>query len=337
MLLGGHRRWPIGAVVCAAESIRLHRSIDKIVFRSSVRSLRSPARSTQSFFDLDQIPSDSSSVVPSPSSHYMVGGTRWVENACTCFPRAGSRPACNRPATGLGSLALNRPSTTRTAHVTWPLVGEVHPRHRGDLHDLGACSRWWWARLLLLLTAIAWSLRAPPRQDRPRRVEGRLMEVVISIAIGVMASAGVVAGAAARTFQVLIGLTLLSYAVNLFIFSVGSLAIGREPIVRGGRGADLVSLQRPAAAVAGVDHHRHRLRDDGVVPGRVAGAARPVPVATTWTGGRNVHDGGGEPPAGGARPAAAGHRCADTAAGRAGAASKTSPTCCRPPWAWRWP
>jgi multicomponent K+:H+ antiporter subunit C len=58
------------------------------------------------------------------------------------------------------------------------------------------------------------------------------MEVVISIAIGVMASAGVWLVLRPRTFQVLIGLTLLSYAVNLFIFSVGSLASDREPIVR---------------------------------------------------------------------------------------------------------
>jgi hypothetical protein len=38
------------------------------------------------------------------------------------------------------------------------------------------------------------------------------MEVVISIAIGVMASAGVWLVLRPRTFQVLIGLTLLSYA-----------------------------------------------------------------------------------------------------------------------------
>jgi multicomponent K+:H+ antiporter subunit C len=57
------------------------------------------------------------------------------------------------------------------------------------------------------------------------------MEAVISIAIGVMASAGVWLVLRPRTFQVLIGLTLLSYAVNLFIFSVGSLAVDREPIV----------------------------------------------------------------------------------------------------------
>jgi multicomponent K+:H+ antiporter subunit C len=48
-----------------------------------------------------------------------------------------------------------------------------------------------------------------------------------------------------RTFQVLIGLTLLSYAVNLFIFSVGSLAVDREPIVRSGVVADLVNYSDP--------------------------------------------------------------------------------------------
>ena len=41
-------------------------------------------------------------------------------------------------------------------------------------------------------------------------------------------SAGVWLVLRPRTFQVLIGLTLLSYAVNLFIFSVGSLAVDGE-------------------------------------------------------------------------------------------------------------
>jgi multicomponent K+:H+ antiporter subunit C len=71
------------------------------------------------------------------------------------------------------------------------------------------------------------------------------MELVISIAIGVMASAGTWLVLRPRTFQVLIGLALLSYAVNLFIFSVGSLAIGREPIVRPGLAADLANYTDP--------------------------------------------------------------------------------------------
>ena len=65
------------------------------------------------------------------------------------------------------------------------------------------------------------------------------MELIISIAIGVMTGAGVWLLLRPRTFQVLIGLSMLSYAVNLFIFSVGSLAVDAEPIVRPGLPADL--------------------------------------------------------------------------------------------------
>ncbi|MGY4830427.1 Na+/H+ antiporter subunit C [Sphaerotilaceae bacterium SBD11-9] len=71
------------------------------------------------------------------------------------------------------------------------------------------------------------------------------MEAVISIAIGVLAGAGVWLVLRPRTFQVLIGLSLLSYAVNLFIFSVGSLAIGKEPIVKPGLVADLANYTDP--------------------------------------------------------------------------------------------
>ena len=71
------------------------------------------------------------------------------------------------------------------------------------------------------------------------------MEVVISIAIGVMASAGVWLVLRPRTFQVLIGLSMLSYAVNLFIFSVGSLAVDGEPIVKPGLAANLENYTDP--------------------------------------------------------------------------------------------
>jgi len=71
------------------------------------------------------------------------------------------------------------------------------------------------------------------------------MEAVVSIAIGVLAGAGVWLVLRPRTFQVLIGLALLSYAVNLFIFSVGSLAIGHEPIVKPGLAADLSNYTDP--------------------------------------------------------------------------------------------
>ena len=71
------------------------------------------------------------------------------------------------------------------------------------------------------------------------------MEAVLSLAIGVLAAAGVWLVLRPRSFQVLIGLSLLSYAVNLFIFSVGSLSIDREPIVRDGLPPDLLHYTDP--------------------------------------------------------------------------------------------
>lgn len=61
------------------------------------------------------------------------------------------------------------------------------------------------------------------------------MEIVLSGAIGVLAASGVWLVLRARSFQVIIGLCLLSYAVNLFIFSMGRLTVGVPPIMpRGG-------------------------------------------------------------------------------------------------------
>ncbi|MCC7040905.1 MAG: Na+/H+ antiporter subunit C [Burkholderiales bacterium] len=71
------------------------------------------------------------------------------------------------------------------------------------------------------------------------------MEILLSIAIGVLGACGVWLVLRPRTFQVLMGLSLLSYAVNLFLFSMGSLSIGHEPIVAPGRTADLAHYTDP--------------------------------------------------------------------------------------------
>jgi multicomponent K+:H+ antiporter subunit C len=71
------------------------------------------------------------------------------------------------------------------------------------------------------------------------------MEVIIALAVGVMAGAGVWLLLRPRTFQVLIGLSLLSYAINLFIFSVGSLSVNREPIIRPGLASTLTDYTDP--------------------------------------------------------------------------------------------
>ncbi|THT99643.1 Na+/H+ antiporter subunit C [Lampropedia puyangensis] len=73
------------------------------------------------------------------------------------------------------------------------------------------------------------------------------MEIVLAIAIGVLTSAGVWLLLRPRTFQVIIGLALLSYAVNLFIFSMGrlGLAIDKEPVLRPGIPTDLQHYADP--------------------------------------------------------------------------------------------
>ena len=57
------------------------------------------------------------------------------------------------------------------------------------------------------------------------------MEVVYALAIGILAGCGVWLLLRPRTFQVLLGFTLLSYATNLFIFGMGRLAINRAPLI----------------------------------------------------------------------------------------------------------
>ena len=71
------------------------------------------------------------------------------------------------------------------------------------------------------------------------------MEVLLALVIGVLGGAGVWLVLRPRTFQVVMGLVLLSYAVNLFIFSMGSLVIDRPPIITPGLAADLAHYTDP--------------------------------------------------------------------------------------------
>jgi multicomponent K+:H+ antiporter subunit C len=61
-----------------------------------------------------------------------------------------------------------------------------------------------------------------------------MMDFVVAVAIGVLAGCGVWLMLRPRTFQVIIGLQLISYAVNLFIFGMGRLRAGASPILNGG-------------------------------------------------------------------------------------------------------
>ncbi len=62
------------------------------------------------------------------------------------------------------------------------------------------------------------------------------MEALIALIVGVLTGGGVYLVLRARTFPVVLGLTLLSYAVNLFLFVTGRLAIGQPPVIGSGAG-----------------------------------------------------------------------------------------------------
>jgi multicomponent K+:H+ antiporter subunit C len=57
------------------------------------------------------------------------------------------------------------------------------------------------------------------------------MELLVASATGVLTAGGVYLLLRLRTFPVILGLALLSYAVNLFIFASGRLAVDRSPIL----------------------------------------------------------------------------------------------------------
>ena len=57
------------------------------------------------------------------------------------------------------------------------------------------------------------------------------MEILIAGLIAILTACGVYLMLRGRTFPVVLGLTVLSYAVNLFLFAMGRLAIGRPPVI----------------------------------------------------------------------------------------------------------
>ncbi|GLS34669.1 Na+/H+ antiporter subunit C [Mesorhizobium tianshanense] len=57
------------------------------------------------------------------------------------------------------------------------------------------------------------------------------MEVLVASATGVLVAVGVYLLLRGQTFPVIVGLTFLSYAANVFLFAIGRLAINRPPII----------------------------------------------------------------------------------------------------------
>lgn len=57
------------------------------------------------------------------------------------------------------------------------------------------------------------------------------MEIIVASTIGVLTAGGVYLLLRLRTFPVILGLAFLSYAVNVFLFASGRLAIDQSPIL----------------------------------------------------------------------------------------------------------
>jgi len=71
------------------------------------------------------------------------------------------------------------------------------------------------------------------------------MLLLLALGIGTLAGCGAWLLLRARTFDAILGLTLLSYAVNLFIFAMGRVKVGAAPIVDAGKSFTLANTADP--------------------------------------------------------------------------------------------
>ncbi len=60
------------------------------------------------------------------------------------------------------------------------------------------------------------------------------MEAAYAITIGVLCACGLYLLLCARTLPVILGITLFSYAINLFLLSMGRLSTGQPPVIAPG-------------------------------------------------------------------------------------------------------
>ena len=70
------------------------------------------------------------------------------------------------------------------------------------------------------------------------------MNLLVALGIGTLAGCGVWLLLRARTFEAVLGLTLMSYAVNLFILAMGRLKVDAAPILAD-RAATLATTADP--------------------------------------------------------------------------------------------
>lgn len=71
------------------------------------------------------------------------------------------------------------------------------------------------------------------------------MELALASVIGVLTAGGVYLLLRSRSFDVILGLTLLSYATNLLIFACGRVVVGRPPVLEPGVAETLANHADP--------------------------------------------------------------------------------------------
>ena len=71
------------------------------------------------------------------------------------------------------------------------------------------------------------------------------MELILALAIGGLTGSGVWLLLRPRTYQLIIGLSLISYGVNLFIFSMGRLRVGVPPLLGSDAAVDPAAFADP--------------------------------------------------------------------------------------------
>jgi multicomponent K+:H+ antiporter subunit C len=71
------------------------------------------------------------------------------------------------------------------------------------------------------------------------------MLLLLTLGIGTLTGCGVWLLLRARSFDAILGLTLLSYAVNLFLFAAGRPRVDAEPILTPGLAATLANTADP--------------------------------------------------------------------------------------------
>lgn len=60
------------------------------------------------------------------------------------------------------------------------------------------------------------------------------MEILVASAIGIMSAVGTYLILRRRAFPVVLGMTMLSYSINLFLFATGRLVVNAPPILSDG-------------------------------------------------------------------------------------------------------